>query len=71
MKYAITGALHSAFLMLVETCSHSSYHVNLAFFMVRAQRGGVLLENSEMKYALKFAIPKNDLTFTVLVNLWR
>ena len=53
----------------VKTCSHLSNHVNLAFFMVRAWGGPVLLENSGMKYALKFVIPKNDSTSTVVLGL--
>ena len=43
--------------------------VNLAFFMVRARKGALLLENSSMNYSLKFAIPKNDLTFVRAVGL--
>ena len=69
LKYATTGALHNAFLIVAKACSHLSDHVNWAFFMVRAPRGAVLLENSRMKYALKFVIPKNDSTFAVVVGL--
>ena len=53
----------------MKTCSHLSNHVNLAFFMVRAWGGPVLLENSGMKYALKFVIAKNDSTSTVVLGL--
>ena len=69
LKYTISGALHRIFLTVVKAGSHSSDHVNLAFFMVRARRGAVLLENSGMKYAQKFAIPKNDLASVVVVGL--
>lgn len=68
-KYTITRALHSAFLIVMESFSYSSNHVDLAFYMARAQRGVVLLENSGIKYALKFAIPKNDLTSAVVIGL--
>lgn len=68
-KYTITRALHSAFLIVVESFSHSSNHVDLPFYIARAQRGVVLLENSGMKYALKFAIPKNDLTSAMVIGL--
>ena len=36
---------------------------------MRAQRGAVLLENSRIKYEMKFAILKNYLTSAVLVEL--
>ena len=55
--------------MVVKTCSHLSDDVNLAFFMVRARKGALLLKNSSMRYALKFTIPKNDLTFVRVVGL--
>ena len=41
----------------------------MVFFIVRAQRGAVLLENSGIKYEMKFAILKNYLTSAVLVEL--
>ena len=41
----------------------------MVFFIVRAQRGAVLLENSRIKYEMKFAILKNYLTSAVLVEL--
>ena len=55
--------------MVVKAYPYLSHHVNLAFFMVRAWRGAVLLENSGMKYALKFIIPKSDLTSAMVVGL--
>ena len=55
--------------MVVKACLHSSDHVNLAFFMVRARRGAALLENSRMKYAQTFAIPKNNLASVVVTGL--
>ena len=69
LKFAISGALHSIFLMVVKACLHSSDHVNLVFFMVRARRGAALLENSRMKYAQTFAIPKNNLASVVVAGL--
>ena len=41
----------------------------MVFFIVRAQRSAVLLENSGIKYEMKFAILKNYLTSAVLVEL--
>ena len=59
LKYTISGALHSIFLTVVKACSHSSDHVNLAFFMVRAQRGAVLLENF-VPLGISFALGSMD-----------
>lgn len=41
----------------------------MVFFIVRTQRGAVLLETSGIKYEIKFAILKNYLTSVVLVEL--
>ena len=41
----------------------------MVFFIVRTQRGAVLLKTSGIKYEMKFAILKNYLTSIVLVEL--
>lgn len=41
----------------------------MVFFIVRTQKGAVLLETSGIKYEIKFAILKNYLTSVVLVEL--
>ena len=41
----------------------------MVYFIVRTQRGAVLLKTSGIKYEMKFAILKNYLTSIVLVEL--